>query len=142
MIVLDTNLVSEPLRLNGNPIVLDWLDRQAFGTLYLTAITVAELRFGIAILPAGRRKETLDKAVEERVLPLFEGRVLPFDIAASKAYATICSRARGTGKAIAAADGYIAAIAAAHQFAVATRDTAPFEAAGITVINPGTARSP
>ena len=70
------------------------------------------------------------------MLPLFAGRVLPFDLACTQAYAALMAKARSAGLAVATTDGYIASIAAANGFAVATRDTSPFEAAGITVINP------
>ena len=136
MIVLDTNVVSEPLRLAGEPAVLAWLDQQNIETLYLTTISLAELRYGVAALPDGRRKDGLGTALESRIIALFGPRVLPFDSAAATAYALIRARAKAAGKAIAAADGYIAATAVAHGFAVATRDTEPFEAAGLPVINP------
>lgn len=136
MILLDTNVISEPLKLAGDASVLSWIDAQIIETLYLSAISLAELRFGMAVLPPGKRKDTLQSSFEQRILPLFAGRILPFDTAASKAYAMLRARAREDGKAIAAADGYIAATAKAHGLMVATRDTAPFEAAGLTVINP------
>jgi toxin FitB len=138
MILLDTNVVSEPLKLTGDMAVLTWIDAQSIETLYLSAISLAELRFGIAALPSGKRRDTLHTSLEQRILPLFIGRILPFDTATSKAYAELRVRARSQGKAIAAADGYIAATAASHGLMVATRDTAPFEAAGLTVINPWT----
>jgi len=135
MILLDTNVISEPLRVaDGN--VVAWIDAQPIETLYLAAITVAGLRFGVATMPAGRRRETLHEHLEKRVLPLFAGRVLPFDLAASQAYAELMARARGAGLAIGVSDGYIAAIASVHALSVATRDTSPFEAAGLNVINP------
>ena len=102
-------------------------------TLFLSAITVAKLRARIAQLPAGKRRSGLQESLEKRVLPLFAGRVLPFDLARTRAYAALMAKARSAGLAIATADGYIAAIAAADGFAVATRDTSPFEAAGLTV---------
>lgn len=136
MIVLDTNVVSEPLRTAGEPAVLAWLDQQNIETLFLTTISLAELRYGVAALPDGRRKDGLSAALENRVIALFGPRVLAFDAAAAQAYAVIRARAKAAGKAIAAADGYIAAIAAAHGFTVATRDVGPFEAAGLPVINP------
>jgi predicted nucleic acid-binding protein len=136
MIVLDTNVVSEPLKPLGEPAVLAWLDQQNIETLFLTTISLAELRYGVAALPDGRRKEGLGAALESRVIALFAPRVLSFDSAAAGAYALIRARAKAAGKAIAAADGYIAATAAAHGFTVATRDTGPFEAAGVPVINP------
>jgi toxin FitB len=97
---------------------------------------VAELRFGVAALPVGKRRNTLHDSFEAIILPLFAGRVLAFDLTATQAYAHLMSSARTAGVAIGAADGYIAAIAATHRMAVATRDTTPFDAAGITVINP------
>jgi toxin FitB len=136
MILLDTNVISEPLKLNGDVGVLTWIDAQIIETLYLSTISLAELRFGIAALAPGKRRDTLHTSLEQRVLPLFVGRILPFDAAASEAYAVLRSRARAQGKAIAPADGYIAATATSHGLMVATRDTSPFEAAGLTVINP------
>jgi predicted nucleic acid-binding protein len=136
MILLDTNVVSEPLKLTGDVGVLTWLDAQIIETLYLSAISLAELRFGIAALAPGKRRDTLHTSLEQRILPLFIGRILPFDAAASEAYAVLRASARVQGKAIAPADGYIAATASSHGLIVATRDTSPFEAAGLTVINP------
>lgn len=136
MILLDTNVVSEPLRPAPEPRVIAWIDAQALETLYLSAITVAELRAGVALLPAGKRRSGLQRNLEELVLPLFAGRVLPFDLACTPAYAALMTEARAAGLAIAAADGYIAAIASAHGMAVATRDTGPFGAAGVAVIDP------
>ena len=136
MILLDTNVVSEPLRRAPDDRVIAWIDAQALETLYLSAVTVAELRAGIALLPSGQRRAGLHENLERQVLPLFTGRVLPFDLACTQAYALLMAKARQSGSAIAAADGYIAAIAATHGLAVATRDIRPFEAAGNTVINP------
>ena len=139
MILLDTNVVSEPLRPAPDARVIEWIDAQALETLYLSAITVAELRAGVALLPVGKRRSGLQQNLEERVLPLFAGRVLPFDLACTPAYAALMTKARAAGLAIAAADGYIAAIASANGMAVATRDIGPFEAAGAAVIDPWTA---
>ncbi|MBA3597762.1 MAG: type II toxin-antitoxin system VapC family toxin [Methylibium sp.] len=136
MILLDTNVVSEPLRPAPDTRVIEWIDAQPLETLFLSAITVAELRAGVALLPAGKRRTGLQQGLEKRVLPLFAGRVLPFDLACTQAYAALLARARTAGLAIASADGYIAAIAAANGFAVATRDTGSFEAAGAVVIDP------
>jgi hypothetical protein len=138
MIVLDTNVVSEPMKPNANPAVLTWLDRQAAETLYLTTTSLAELLLGIEILPDGKRKKGLDSALADLISQLFGSRILTFDQTAAKAYAPIVGRARASGRAIATADGQIAAIAVARGFTVATRDTAPFESAGVSVINPWT----
>lgn len=135
MILLDTNVISESMRQPDSNVV-EWIDAQPVETLFMSTITVAELRYGIAAMPAGKRCDTLKMHLEDRLLPLFAGRVLPFDLSASKAYADLMARARGAGLAIGTADGYIAAIASAHEFAVATRDTGPFKAAGLIVIDP------
>ena len=136
MILVDTNVVSEPLRRAPERRVADWLDAQALETLYLSAITVAELRFGIRTLPGGRRRNRLHEDLERQILPMFAGRVLSFDLAASQAYADLLAKARSAGRAISVSDGYIAATAAANGMMVATRDTAPFEAAGLQTVNP------
>jgi predicted nucleic acid-binding protein len=136
MILLDTNVVSEPLRAAPDTRVIAWIDAQPLETLFLSASTVAELRAGVALLPSGRRRTGLHESLETRVLPLFAGRVLPFDLACTQAFAALMSAARAAGLAIASADGYIAAIAAANGLAVATRDTGPFRAAGAAVIDP------
>lgn len=136
MILLDSNVVSEPLRPAPDARVIAWIDAQPLETLFLSAITVAELRAGVALLPAGKRRAGLQESLETRVLPLFAGRVLPFDLACTQAYADLMAKARASGLAIASAAGYIGAIAAANGLAVVTRDTGPFEAAGMVVINP------
>lgn len=139
MILVDTNVVSEPLRRAPEPRVAEWLNAQALETLYLSAITVAELRFGVRSLPVGRRRDRLDAELERQLLPMFAGRVLAFELSASRAYAELMARARSAGQAISVSDGFIAATAAANGMIVATRDTVPFEAAGLTVLDPWTA---
>jgi toxin FitB len=136
MILLDTNVVSEPLRPVPDARVIEWIDAQSLETLFLSAVTVAELRAGVALLPAGKRRAGLQENLETRVLPLFAGRVLPLDLGCTQAYAKLMAKARASGLAIASADGYIAAIAVANGLAVATRDTGPFEAADVALINP------
>jgi predicted nucleic acid-binding protein len=136
MIVLDTNVISESWKITPHPAALAWIDAQAIETLYLSAITVAELRYGIATMPTGRRRTIYQTRLEDEVLPSFEGRILTFDLAASKAYADLMARAKANGEAISKTDGYIAATVAAHGLMVATRDTAPFLAAGLNVVNP------
>ena len=136
MILLDTNVISEPWKREPDTSVLAWIDAQAIETLYLSTITVAEIRFGAAAMPAGKRRKTLHDRFAHDVLPLFEGRILSFDLDASEAYGDLMAQAKAAGKAIGKADGYIAAVAAAQGFAVATRDEGPFRAAGVQVINP------
>ncbi len=136
MILLDTNVISEPQRREPNARVLEWIDAQALETLYLSAITVAELRASIALMPAGKRRDSLHGNLEKRLLPMFANRVLSFDMACTKAYAELLAKSRAAGLVVETADAFIAAVALANGFAVATRDTRPFEAAGVNVINP------
>lgn len=136
MILLDTNVISEPQRWEPNARVLEWIDAQALETLYLSTITVAELRAGIALMPEGKRRDSLHENLEKRLLPMFANRVLPFDMACTKAYAELLAKSRAAGLAVETADAFIAAVVLANGFAVATRDTSPFEAAELNVINP------
>lgn len=136
MILIDTNVISEPLRATPHPQVVAWLDAQPVDTLFLSVVTVAGLRLGVARLPAGRRRNGLIEQLESQVLPAFTGRVLPFDLAATQRYAEAMAQAQAKGLSVSVADGFIAATAAAHHMSVATRDTAPFIAMGLAVINP------
>lgn len=135
MIVLDTNVVSEAMRLEPNGAVLAWLNEQVAETLYLSSVTLAELLFVIGALPDEKRKKALGEALDG-LLELFDDRVLSFDTDAARHYAELAVKARGAGKGFPTPDGYIGAIAVSRKFVVATRDTAPFEEAGIAVINP------
>jgi predicted nucleic acid-binding protein len=137
MILLDTNVVSEGMKPDPNPAVRSWFDAQVAETLYLSSITVAELMFGIGALPEGRRKRALGAALDG-VLALFADRILPFDTLAAQRYAGMAVKARAAGKGFPTPDGYIAAIAASHAFAVASRDLTAFGAAGLTVVDPWT----
>lgn len=135
MIVLDTNVVSEAMKPEPHPAVRAWLNNQVAETLYLSSVTLAELLFGIAALPAGRRRDALAETLDG-LLKLFGDRVLPFDTDAARHYAELAMTAKNGGRGFPTPDGYIAAIAAARRFIVATRDTSPYEAAGVCVINP------
>jgi predicted nucleic acid-binding protein len=136
MIIVDTNVLSEPMRADGNPAVADWLDRQETDTLYLTTVNLAELLLGIELMPLGLRRSRLEARIGEVISAFGERRTLAFDARAARFFAVLVARARAAGHAIPVADGQIAAIAAAHGFAVAARDTGPFIAAGVPVINP------
>jgi len=140
MILLDTNVVSEAMKPEPHPSVCDWLDAQAAETLFLSSVTLAELMFGIGTLPRGKRRDHLAAALDG-ALELFDARILPFDTAAARRYADLAVKARRAGKGFPTPDGYIAAIAAAHGYAVASRDSSAFTAAGLAVINPWTAAS-
>lgn len=139
MILLDTNVVSEAMKPEPDAAVRAWLDDQTAETLYLSSVTVAELMFGIGALPGGKRKDRLAEALDG-VLELFAHRILPFDTGAARRYADLAVKARTAGKGFPTPDGYIAAIAAARDFVVATRDTSAFDAAGLEVIDPWTAK--
>jgi toxin FitB len=136
VIILDTNVVSEPMKPAGHHGVQAWLDEQVAATLYLTSISLAELLLGVEVLPEGKRKVGLAAALSDLLSTLFAGRILSFDQQAATMYAGCISRARAAGRTICMADGQIAAIATVHGFTVATRDTAPFVAAGVPVVNP------
>lgn len=136
MIILDANVVSEPIKTTGAPCVREWLDAQSAETLYLTATSLSELLVGVDLLTDGKRKKGLKLALGKLLTELFGSRILAFDQRAAEAYATLVANARLSGKSISMADGQIASIAKVHGFSIATRDTAPFVALGIPVINP------
>jgi len=138
MIVLDTNVVSEAMKPGPDPIVRAWMNTQIAETLYLSSVTLAELLYGIGTLPSGRRKDMLAQALDG-LLAIFKDRILPFDVDAARHYAELAVTARSTGRGFPTPDGYIAAIAASRGFIVASRDTAPYQAANVTVINPWSA---
>ena len=140
MILLDTNVISEAMRPSPDPAVRAWFNAQPVHTLYLSSITIAELMFGIGALPKGKRREGMSKTLDGTLL-LFANRILTFDIHAAHCYADLAVKARVAGRGFPTPDGYIAAIAAAHDFVVATRDGSAFRAAGLMVINPWTVAS-
>ncbi len=137
MIVLDTNVLSELAKPDPDPTVLAWVAKQRRGELYTTAISEAELAYGLALLPKGRRRDALTQAVARLLGEGIGGRVLPFDRAAASTYGELAARRRAAGKPVATADGQIAAIARARGASiVATRDTGGFEGCGIKFANP------
>jgi len=135
MIILDTNVISEAMRPDPAPAVVKWLNDQASETLFLTSITLGELLNGIAALPTGKRKDRLQAAFEG-LTGMFNKNVLAYDVRAAQSYAELSMTARAAGKGLPLPDAYIAAIAASRGCMVATRDEAPFRAAGLHVINP------
>lgn len=141
MIILDTNIVSEPLKPQPNLAVLEWLDRQAPATLYLTAINLAELWSGIEALPSGRRRAQLQHAMSTQVISLFEGRVLAFDQLAAEAFGRLHAGAQAAGNPIDFADCAIAAIATTQGFVLATRNARDFKGTGVELLNPWTSAS-
>ena len=135
MILLDTNVVSELSKPTGDARVLEWLNSQPERNLFLTAITLAEILEGVSLLPDGKRKQMLRVTINEAVAR-FVNPVLPFGRQAAEVYATLVVRAKAKNYTLPIADAQIAAIAASQGFTVATRDVAPFRAAGVAVINP------
>lgn len=135
MIGLDTHVVSEAMRPEPHGAVRAWLNDQVAKTLYLSSVTLTELLFGIAALPAGKRKDMLAQALEG-LKGLFRDQVLPFHTDTARRYAVLAVTAKTRGRGSPTPDGYIATIAASRNFIVASRDTALFEAAGLSVINP------
>ncbi len=113
-----------------------WLDRQSPDTLYITSVNVAELLTGVELLPQGKRRIALERALAVQVLPLFEGRILVFDRKAAECFAQISAATQAAGNAIGFADGAIAAMAKASGFAVATRNLRDFRHVGVSLINP------
>lgn len=136
MFLIDTNVISELMRATPAPSVLNWFSTQDPSTLYLSAVTEADLRTGIAALPAGQRRDGLKMALDATIAEDFEGRILPFDSDAAKTYVEIASIRRAAGRPIADADCQIAAIALAAGAIVATRNLRDFEGCGVDLVNP------
>jgi len=136
MIIIDTNVVSELMRAKPDPSVLAWFAGHAANTLFLTAVSEAELRTGAAILPAGQRRDRLVGAIDAMIDQDFAGRILPFDSPAAPCYAEIAAARRAAGRPIMDADCQIAAISRACNAAIATRNVKDFEGCGIDIINP------
>ncbi len=138
MIVLDTNVVSEIMKPAPSEKVVHWLASQESSSVFTTVITQAEILYGIEVLPAGRRRQSLPDVVEDTFRLDFERRILPFDEESGRRYARIRAGRKAAGRPIAQFDAMIAAIASVHRVALATRNTSDFERCGIRLINPWT----
>jgi toxin FitB len=136
VLILDTNVISELAKREPDKAVLNWADKQATGTLWSTTITEAEILLGLELLPIGRRRDDLERAMTSVFAGLLSGRILPFDGACTKIYAQVICLRRGKGKSISTADMQIAAIAKARNAVVVTRNTNDFSDCGLTLINP------
>jgi toxin FitB len=136
MIVLDTNVISEGMSSTPNPAVSRWLSDHPTSLLFTTTICLAEILYGIELLPKGKRRSGLLLAAENMFPKLFAERVLTFDEAAARVFAPIAVHRRSTGRPITLFDAQIAAIARANSAALATRNTADFEQCGVRVVNP------
>jgi predicted nucleic acid-binding protein len=136
VIILDTNVISEPLKPGPDPAVIRWLDRQSPATLYVTTISQAELLAGVSALPAGRRRTELRKLIDKEIGVLFADRVLPFGERSAEAYAQVVPAANAAGNPIDFADAAIGAIAIEHNYILATRNVADFKGTSVKLLNP------
>jgi len=135
--ILDTNVVSEPMRPSPSAAVLAWLSRKPDGGhFFVTTITVAEILFGIELLPKGRRHDKMLAQAEATFVEDFAGRILPFDEAAARAFPEIAATRRARGRPISDLDAQIAAIAHSRGAILATRNTADFEGCSVPLVNP------
>lgn len=140
MIVLDTNVVSELARPRPAPEVIDWVDAQNAADLLITAMTAAEIRAGVALLPAGRRRRQIAERMESLITETFAGYVLAFDVASSERYANVVATRTRAGRPISSFDAQIAAVCAQHDASLATRNVNDFDGLGLKLINPWSIR--
>jgi len=136
VIVLDTNVISALMRREPEPAVVRWLDDAPAESLWITSVTVFEVRFGLDLLVAGRRRRQLEDAFVRAIEEDFENRVLDFDRAAAEAAASIAARERRAGRTIEIRDVQIAGIAFARKATLATRNVRHFDGLGVALVNP------
>ncbi len=136
MLIIDTNVVSELMRPDPNRQVVDWLSRQKVSDVHLTALTIAEITYGLNIMPDGKRQRDLETRFRQVVEGGFSGRVLAFDEAAAPHYGEIMASRRAEGRSMSVIDGQIAAIARTSGATLATRNVADFEDCNLTLLNP------
>ena len=136
MMILDTNVLSQLMRMEPEPRVMQWITSQASRTLHTTSVTKAEILHGIALMPDGRRKYDFLESARQMFDTDFAGRVLPFDEGAAEDYADLLSYRRKIGRPMSAFDAQIAAIARRHQASMATRDIEDFSDCGLVLVNP------
>ena len=136
MILLDTNVVSELMRKSPDPGVEAWVASHPVVDLYFSAVGEAELRYGAAVMPMGRRRDTLVTDIESMLGAAFDGRILPFDSGAALAYTEVASARRAIGRPVPIADCQIAAIARSRGMVMATRNVRDFADIGVDVIDP------
>jgi predicted nucleic acid-binding protein len=134
--ILDTNVLSEPMHPSPSASVLNWWSQQPPGTLFITTVTVAEILYGIELLPHGKRRAALLAGAERMFGKVLAGRILPFDEDAARAFPDIAVRRRAQGRPIADLDAQIAAIAHSRTATLATHNIADFEGCGLRLVNP------
>jgi predicted nucleic acid-binding protein len=136
MIVVDTNVVAEAMKASPAPAVISWLNAHETPALFLTTVTIGEIRFGLRVLPQGRRRLRLEQGFERVIADAFAGRILAFDEEAARHYGEVMGRRRAIGRPLSVLDGQIASIARANGFAVATRNVRDFVDCGVEIVNP------
>jgi hypothetical protein len=136
MILLDTNVVSEVMKTQPAESVVAWLNAQDSERLYVSAITIGEITYGLRILPDGKRRSGLRERFERFVVLAFDQRVLAYDESAARVYGELMGDRKELGLSMSVPDGQIAAIARLNHLAVATRNVLDFEHCGIDVLNP------
>jgi predicted nucleic acid-binding protein len=136
VILLDTNVISEIMKVSPSEIVVDWLNDQKSTELYISAVTIGEIEYGLRILPAGRRQLQLRERFERFVALAFLQRFLVYDEAAARNYGEIMGYRKEIGRPMSVQDGQIAAIAKSKGLAIATRNTSDFEDCGVELVNP------
>ena len=139
MIILDTNVLSALMRQEPDPMVVRWLDRMPAESVWTTAVTVLEVRFGLELLAPGRRRKQLEDAFAQTLEEDFEGRVLPFDTAAAEAAGVLAARQRVAGRPVEVRDIQIAGIARSRKATLATRNVRHFAGLGIPIADPWSA---
>ncbi|HLF66560.1 MAG TPA: type II toxin-antitoxin system VapC family toxin [Gammaproteobacteria bacterium] len=136
MILLDTNIISEMMKSNPAPEVITWLNAQQKGKLFISTITIAEITYGLQILPEGKRRNTLLNAFQKMITELFKYRMLTFDEHAAYLYGELMGLRKTLGKPLSVPDGQIAAIASLHNATLATRNIRDFKDCNLKLINP------
>lgn len=136
MVLLDTNVVFEVMKPRPEVSVIDWMNATASGSLFVSSVTMAEIHFGIELLPDGGRRIDLERRFDQLMSQGFDGRIVSFDVSAARIYGTLMAHRRKSGTPLASLDGQIASIARVHGFAVATRDTGHFADCGVELVNP------
>jgi toxin FitB len=138
--LLDTNVVSEWVKPRPDPSVVAWLAEVDEDRTFISVITLAELRSGVAALAMGRRRDRLEAWLAHDLPMRFEGRVLPVDAAIADGWGRITASTKATGRSIHAMDAFLAATAHVHQLTLVTRDVLDFQAAGTPVLCPWSER--